>query len=82
VLRKLFGPKRDEVSWLCTILYKEEVYGLYRPPNIGTVLKFMRLQLAGYVSVNKSGERQGMHTEFWWGNLLENGCLEDQGGDG
>jgi hypothetical protein len=22
-------------------------------------------------------ERQGMHTEFWWGNILESNHIED-----
>jgi len=32
--------------------------------------------------VARTGERQGMHTEFWWRNLFENGHLEDRGGYG
>jgi hypothetical protein len=27
-------------------------------------------------------EKQRIHTEFWWGNLLENVYLENQEGDG
>jgi hypothetical protein len=34
VLRKIFGPKRDEVTQECTRLNNKEVYDIYCSPNI------------------------------------------------
>jgi hypothetical protein len=39
VLRKIFGPKRDEVIWDWRRLYKEELYDLYSPNIIIRVIK-------------------------------------------
>ena len=34
VLRKIFGPKRDEETGECRRFHIEELYDLYLPPNI------------------------------------------------
>jgi hypothetical protein len=39
VLRRIFGPKRDEVAGEWRRLHKEELYGLYSSPNITWVIK-------------------------------------------
>jgi hypothetical protein len=43
VLRRIFGPKRDEVTGEWRTLHKEEVYALYSCPNIIRVLISRRL---------------------------------------
>jgi hypothetical protein len=39
VLRKIFGPKRDEVKAEWRKLHKEELYDMYSSPNIVRVMK-------------------------------------------
>jgi hypothetical protein len=39
VLRRIFGPKRDEVTGEWRRLYNEELYALYYTPNIIRVIK-------------------------------------------
>ena len=46
VLRRIFGPKRDEVTGECRKLY-EELNDLYCSPNIVRVIKSRRMRWAG-----------------------------------
>jgi hypothetical protein len=39
VLRRIFGPKRDEVTGEWRRLHNEELYALYSSPNIIRVMK-------------------------------------------
>jgi hypothetical protein len=39
VLRRIFGPKRDEVTGEWRILHSKELYALYSSPNIIRVIK-------------------------------------------
>ena len=39
VLRRIFGPKRDEVTGEWRKLYNEELNDLYCSPNIARVIK-------------------------------------------
>ena len=50
VLRRLFVPKRDEVTREWRKLYNEELNDLYSSPNIFLVIKWRRLRLAGHVA--------------------------------
>jgi hypothetical protein len=43
VLRRIFGPKRDEVTGEWRRLHDEELYALYSSPNIIRVIKLRRL---------------------------------------
>jgi hypothetical protein len=47
VLRRIFGPKRDEVTGGCRKLHNEELHGLYSSPSIIRVIKARRMRWAG-----------------------------------
>jgi hypothetical protein len=46
VLRRIFGPKRDEVTGEWRRLHNEELYDLYLSPNIIRVIKSSRIRWA------------------------------------
>jgi len=50
VLRKIFGPKRDEVRGEWRKLHKEELNDLYCSLNIVRVIKSRRMRWAGHVA--------------------------------
>jgi len=43
VLKKIFGPKRDEVTGVWRKLHNEELHDLYSSPNIIVVMKSTRM---------------------------------------
>jgi hypothetical protein len=59
VLRRVFGPKRDEVTGEWRKLHKEEVNDLYSLPNIVRVVKSRRMRWAGHVA--RMREDRGVH---------------------
>jgi len=59
VLRRVFGPKRDEVTWEWRKLHNEELSDLYSLPNIVRVVKSRRMKWAGHVAL--MGEGRGVH---------------------
>ena len=60
MLRKIFGPKRDEITGEWIRLRNKELYALYFSRNIIWVIKSRRLRWAGHVA--RMGERRGAHT--------------------
>jgi hypothetical protein len=50
VLRRVFGPKRDEVTGDWRKLHNKEVNDLYSLPNIVRVVKSRRMRWAGHVA--------------------------------
>jgi hypothetical protein len=67
VLRRIFGPKRDEATREWRRLHNEELNDLYSPPNTIGIMKSRRMRWAGHVAC--MGTRE-VHTEFWletWG---------------
>jgi hypothetical protein len=50
VLRRIFGPKRDEVTVEWRRLHNKQLYALYSSPNIIQVIKSRRLRWAGHVT--------------------------------
>ena len=59
VLRKVFGPKRDEVTGEWRKLHNEELNDLYSLPNIVRMVKSRRMRWAGHVA--RMGEDRGVH---------------------
>jgi hypothetical protein len=50
VLRKIFGPKGDEVTGGSRKLHNEELHNLYSPPSIIRMIKSRRIRWAGHVA--------------------------------
>jgi hypothetical protein len=76
VLRRIFGPKRDEVTGEWRRLHNKELYALYSSPNIIRVIKSRRLRWVGYIARMRTSR---LHIGFFWGNLREGNHLEDRG---
>ena len=65
MLRRIFGPKRDEVTKEWRRLHNRELYALYSSPIIIRVIKLRRLRWAEHVA--RMWERciQGFSGETW-----------------
>jgi hypothetical protein len=59
VLRKIFGPKRDEVMGEWRTLHSEELHNLYSSPNIIKQIKSSRMRWAGHVA--RMGEERKLY---------------------
>jgi hypothetical protein len=57
MLRRVFGPKREEVTEEWRKLYNEELSDLYSLPNIVRVVKSRRMRWAGAWGTYGGGER-------------------------
>ena len=68
VLRRIFGPRRDEVTGEWSRWQNEALNDLYSSPNIVRVIKSRRMRWAGHVA--HMGEERGC-IGFWWGNRRE-----------
>jgi len=59
VLRRIFGPRRDEVMGEWRRLHNEELSDLYFSPNIVRVIKSRRMSWAGHMA--RMGEERGAY---------------------
>jgi hypothetical protein len=59
VLRRIFGPKRDEVTGEWRKLHSEELHILYSSPNIISLIKARRMRWAAHVA--RMGEQRKVY---------------------
>ena len=59
VLRRIFGPRREEVTGEWRRLHNEEVNGLYSSPSIVRVITSRRMRWAGHVA--RMGKERGVY---------------------
>jgi hypothetical protein len=62
VLRRIFGPKRDEVTGEWRKLHSEELHNLYSSPDIIRQVKSRRMRWAGHVA--RMGEEKKVYNHF------------------
>jgi hypothetical protein len=75
VLRRIFGPKREEDgSW--RKLHNDELRTLYSSPNIVREIKLRRIMRAGHAACMGRGE---VFTGFWFGGPKVRDHWEDIG---
>jgi hypothetical protein len=63
VLRKIFEPKRDEVTGEWRKLHNEELRDFYSSPSVIRIIKPRTMRWAGHVA--RMG-RRGTRIDFWW----------------
>jgi hypothetical protein len=59
MLRRIFGPKRDEVTGGCRKLHNEELRDLCSSPSIIRIIKSRRMRWAGHVA--RMGEKNNAY---------------------
>jgi hypothetical protein len=59
VLRRIFGPKRDEATGGWRKLHTEELHNLYSSPSIITMIKSRRVRGVGHVT--RTGEKMNAY---------------------
>jgi hypothetical protein len=79
VLRRIFGPKKGEVTGEWGRLHNEELYALYSSPNVIRDIRLRRLTWGGHVA--RMGERRYSYRVLV-GNREEGDHLKNPGVDG
>jgi hypothetical protein len=59
VLRRIFGPKRDEVTGASRKLHNEELNDLYSSPHIVWMIQSIKMKWAGHAAC--MGERRDVY---------------------
>jgi hypothetical protein len=89
VLRRIFGPKRDEVTGEWRKLHNEELCDLYSSPSIIRIIKSRRMRWAGHAArmVKRNGHRllvgksrRGHYEDQVVGGCIILKCISDRMG--
>jgi hypothetical protein len=75
VLRRIFGPKRDEVTGGWRKLHSEELHNLYSSASIIRMIKSRRMRWTVHIA---RMWRRGVHIGYWWEIQKEGDHWEDQ----
>jgi hypothetical protein len=67
VLKRIFGPKRVDMTGDWRKQHNEKLHNLYSLPNMIRMIK-SRMRWAGHVA--RMG-RRGIHTGYWWESQKE-----------
>jgi hypothetical protein len=59
ILRRIFGPKWDEVKGMWRKLHNEELHNLYSSSSTITIIKSRRMRWAGHVV--RMGEKRNIY---------------------
>jgi hypothetical protein len=68
LLRKIFGPKRDEVKGEWRKLHNEEHRDLYSSPSIIRIIKLRRMGWVGHVARMREKRKS---VGYWWESQRE-----------
>jgi hypothetical protein len=79
VLRRIYGPKKDEVTGEWRKMHNEELHILYSSPSIIRQIKSRRMRWAGHVA--RMGEERNVYMVLK-GKPKEGDHMENQGVDG
>jgi hypothetical protein len=79
VLRRIFGPEKDEVTGEWRKLHSEELHNLNSSPNIIRQIKSRRMKWEGHVA--RMGEEITVY-KVWWETPKERDHSEVRGVDG
>jgi hypothetical protein len=64
VLRRIFGPKRDEVLGGWRELHNEELHNLYCSPSVIRMIKSKRMRWAAYIA--RMRKKRNEYSDFAW----------------
>jgi hypothetical protein len=79
VLRRMFGPRRDDLTGQWRKLHSGELHNLYSSSDIIRQIKSRRMRWVGHVA--RTGQGRKVYW-VWWESLKEKDLWEDQGVDG
>jgi hypothetical protein len=68
VLRRIFGPKWDEVTGEWRKLHNEELHDLYSSPSVIRIIKLRRMRWAVHVARMLG---RGTLVDYWWESQRE-----------
>jgi hypothetical protein len=75
VLRRIFGPKKNEATGYSRKQHNEELHNMYYSPNIIRMIKSRRMR---WQSMQHEWERRGIHARYWWESQKGRYHWEDQ----